>query len=137
MKDGAIVCNSGHFDVEIDLEDAATSWPEGDEGRRATTSTPTYCPTAATVYVLGDGRLVNLAAAEGHPASVMDMSFATQALAAEWAVKNQKTLTPKVYDVPTDVEDWVAKLKLSSMGIRIDSLTKEQEHYLSSWAHGT
>lgn len=80
---------------------------------------------------------MNLAAAEGHPASVMDMSFATQALASEWAVKNQKQLTPKVYDVPSEVENWVAKLKLSSMGIRIDTLSKEQQQYLSSWSHGT
>jgi adenosylhomocysteinase len=78
-----------------------------------------------------------LAAAEGHPASVMDMSFATQALASEWAVKNGHNLKPQVYEVPKAVEDWVAKLKLSSMGIKIDSLTKEQENYLSSWSHGT
>ncbi len=76
-------------------------------------------------------------AAEGHPASVMDMSFATQALASEWAVKNRKKLTPKVYEVPKAVEDWVAKLKLSSMGIRIDTLSQEQQKYLSSWTHGT
>jgi adenosylhomocysteinase len=80
---------------------------------------------------------VNLAAAEGHPASVMDMSFATQALASEWAAKNRTTLKPQVYEVPKAVEDWVANLKLSSMGIRIDKLTKEQHEYLSSWAHGT
>ena len=80
---------------------------------------------------------MNLAAAEGHPASVMDMSFATQALASEWAVKNHAKLTAKVYEVPSDVENWVAKLKLSSMGIRIDSLSKEQQKYLSSWSHGT
>jgi adenosylhomocysteinase len=87
--------------------------------------------------LIGEGRLVNLAAAEGHPASVMDMSFATQALASEWAVKARKTLTPKVYEVPVAVENWVAKLKLGSMGIRIDTLTKEQQHYLTSWDHGT
>ena len=80
---------------------------------------------------------MNLAAAEGHPASVMDMSFATQALASEWAVKSRNELTAKVYEVPTDVENWVAKLKLSSMGIHIDTLTQEQHKYLTSWAHGT
>ena len=94
-------------------------------------------PDGRRLNLLGEGRLVNLAAAEGHPASVMAMSFATQALASEWAVKNQKNLTAKVYEVPSAVENWVAKLKLSSMGIRIDSLTKDQEKYLSSWAHGT
>jgi adenosylhomocysteinase len=94
-------------------------------------------PGGKRIYLIGEGRLVNLAAAEGHPASVMDMSFATQALASEWAVKNHAKLTAKVYEVPTDVENWVAKLKLSSMGIRIDSLSKEQQHYLSSWSHGT
>ena len=97
----------------------------------------TRWPEEKRLYLIGEGRLVNLAAAEGHPASVMDMSFATQALASEWAAKNRQDLTPKVYDVPSAVEDWVAKLKLVSMGIRIDALTKEQEHYLSSWAHGT
>ena len=96
-----------------------------------------HLPGGKTIYLIGEGRLVNLAAAEGHPASVMDMSFATQALAAEWAVKNQKKLTPQVYEVPVAVENWVAKLKLSSMGIHIDALTKEQARYLSSWDHGT
>ena len=94
-------------------------------------------PDGRRIHLLAEGRLVNLAAAEGHPASVMDMSFATQALASEWAVKNRRTLTPKVYEVPGEVENWVAKLKLSSMGIRIDTLSREQEKYLSSWSHGT
>jgi adenosylhomocysteinase len=94
-------------------------------------------PGGKRIYLIGEGRLVNLAAAEGHPASVMDMSFATQALASEWAAKNRGRLTPKVYEVPVEVENWVAKLKLSSMGIRIDSLTSAQQQYLSSWAHGT
>jgi adenosylhomocysteinase len=136
MKDGAVICNSGHFDIEIDLKALKKLSMKVEKNVRNFVDAYVF-PGGKRIYLLGEGRLVNLAAAEGHPASVMDMSFATQALAAEWAVKNQKTLTPKVYDVPTDVEDWVAKLKLSSMGIRIDSLTKEQEHYLSSWAHGT
>jgi adenosylhomocysteinase len=87
--------------------------------------------------LIGEGRLVNLAAAEGHPASVMDMSFSTQALASEWAVKNRNKLRPEVYDVPNTVESWVANLKLASMGIRIDRLTAEQQKYLTSWDHGT
>ena len=89
------------------------------------------------IYLLGEGRLINLAAAEGHPASVMDMSFATQALASEWAVKNRRKLKPQVYDVPKAVEDWVARLKLTSMGIHLDKLSEEQERYLSSWKVGT
>ena len=94
-------------------------------------------PGGKRIYLLGEGRLINLTAAEGHPASVMDMSFATQALASEWAVKNRNRLNPQVYDVPKEVEDWVARLKLASMRIRIDKLTKEQEHYLTSWTIGT
>jgi len=94
-------------------------------------------PGGKKIFLLGEGRLVNLAAAEGHPASVMDMSFATQALASEWAVKNRKNLKAEVYDVPKAVEDWVASLKLASMGIHIDKLTKQQEAYLSSWNIGT
>ncbi|HXF75534.1 MAG TPA: adenosylhomocysteinase [Methylomirabilota bacterium] len=136
MKDGAVICNSGHFDIEIDLK-ALKSLATRVEKNVRNFVDAYVLPGGKRIYLIGEGRLVNLAAAEGHPASVMDMSFATQALASEWAVKNQKKLTPKVYDVPADVENWVAKLKLSSMGIRIDTLTKEQEQYLSSWAHGT
>jgi adenosylhomocysteinase len=136
MKDGAVICNSGHFDIEIDLKSLKSLSTKVEKNVRNFVDAYVL-PGGKRIYLIGEGRLVNLAAAEGHPASVMDMSFATQALASEWAVKNQKKLTPKVYDVPTDVENWVAKLKLSSMGIRIDSLTKEQEKYLSSWAHGT
>ncbi|HYA29047.1 MAG TPA: adenosylhomocysteinase [Acidobacteriota bacterium] len=136
MKDGAVICNSGHFDIEIDLK-ALTKLAKRVE-RNVRNFVDAYVMTSGKrIYLIGEGRLVNLAAAEGHPASVMDMSFATQALASEWAVKNHKTLTPKVYEVPSAVENWVAKLKLGSMGIRIDSLTKEQEKYLSSWDHGT
>ena len=89
------------------------------------------------VYVLGEGRLINLAAAEGHPASVMDMSFANQAMAAEYVAKNYKTLEKKVYSVPEDIDKYVAKMKLDAMGVRIDKLSPEQERYLSSWQEGT
>jgi len=136
MKDGAVVCNSGHFDIEIDIK-ALTKMASRVEKNVRNFVDAYVLPGGKRIYLIGEGRLVNLAAAEGHPASVMDMSFATQALASEWAVKIQKTLTPKVYEVPVAVENWVAKLKLSSMGIRIDSLTKEQAKYLSSWDHGT
>jgi adenosylhomocysteinase len=136
MKNGAVICNSGHFDIEIDIK-ALTKMATRVEKNVRNFVDAYVLPGGRRIYLLGEGRLVNLAAAEGHPASVMDMSFATQALASEWAVKNRKTLLPKVYEVPTDVENWVAKLKLSSMGIRIDSLTKEQATYLSSWDHGT
>jgi adenosylhomocysteinase len=136
MKDGAVICNSGHFDIEIDLK-ALTQLAKKVE-RNVRNFVDAYrLPGGKTIYLIGEGRLVNLAAAEGHPASVMDMSFATQALASEWAAKNRKQLKPQVYDVPNAVEDWVAKLKLVSMGIRIDQLSPEQKKYLSSWAHGT
>jgi adenosylhomocysteinase len=136
MKNGAVICNSGHFDIEIDLK-ALTKLARKVEKNVRNFVDAYHLPGGKTIYLLGEGRLVNLAAAEGHPASVMDMSFATQALASEWAVKNQKKLTPQVYEVPVAVENWVAKLKLSSMGIHIDALTKEQANYLSSWDHGT
>ncbi|HEX9455275.1 MAG TPA: adenosylhomocysteinase [Candidatus Binatia bacterium] len=136
MKDGAVICNSGHFDIEIDIK-ALTKLASRVEKNVRNFVDAYVLPGGRRIYLLGEGRLVNLAAAEGHPASVMDMSFATQALASEWAVKVRKTLTPKVYEVPVAVENWVAKLKLSSMGIRIDTLTKEQATYLTSWDHGT
>ena len=136
MKDGAVICNSGHFDIEIDLKALKKLSSKVEKNVRNFVDAYVF-PGGKRIYLIGEGRLVNLAAAEGHPASVMDMSFATQALASEWAVKNHAKLTAKVYEVPTDVENWVAKLKLSSMGIRIDSLSKEQQHYLSSWLHGT
>jgi adenosylhomocysteinase len=136
MKDGAIVCNSGHFDVEVDLNllkaesEAVTEnvRPHVDEyrlrgGRR--------------IFVLGQGRLVNLAAAEGHPPSVMDMSFATQALATEYVVQNKGKLRPAVHPVPAEVEQFVARHKLASMGIAIDELTGEQKKYMSGWEQGT
>ena len=136
MKDGAVICNSGHFDIEIDLKALKKLAKKVEKNVR--NSVDAYVLAGGKrIFLIGEGRLVNLAAAEGHPASVMDMSFATQALASEWAVKNRGRLTPRVYEVPNDVENWVAKLKLTSMGIRIDTLTPEQQKYLSSWAHGT
>jgi adenosylhomocysteinase len=136
MKDGAVVCNSGHFDIEIDWK--ALKKMAVKEEKNVRHSVDAYTLRGGKkIFILAEGRLVNLAAAEGHPASVMDMSFATQALASEWAVKNRKKLTPQVYDVPKAVEDWVAGLKLASMGIRIDRLSQEQEKYLTSWNVGT
>ncbi len=136
LKDGAIICNSGHFDLEIDIKSLKKMAKKEEKNVRNHVDAYTM-PGGKRIYLLGEGRLVNLAAAEGHPASVMDMSFATQALASEWAVKNNGKLKPQVYDVPRSVEDWVARLKLVSMGIQIDKLTKEQEKYLSSWTVGT
>src|SRR4029453_4638438 len=112
MKPGAMVCNSGHFDIEIDLVGLGEESPEGK--RTVNNFVDEHALKGGKrVYGLGEGRLINLAAAHGHPASVMDMSFATQALASEWAVKNRNELTPKVYEVPIAVEIWVAKLKLA------------------------
>ncbi len=136
MKDGAVICNSGHFDIEIDIK-ALKQLAKRVEKNVRNFVDAYVLPGGRRIYLIGEGRLVNLAAAEGHPASVMDMSFATQALASEWAVKNRTKLKTQVYDVPKSVEDWVAKLKLTSMGIKIDSLTQEQRKYLSSWSHGT
>jgi adenosylhomocysteinase len=134
MKDGAVICNSGHFNVEIDLADL----------KRAGTG-----PTAVRefveewrldgkrIFVLADGRLINLAAAEGHPASVMDMSFANQALAAEFIVQRAKTLTKEVHRIPAELDREIARLKLQAMGVTIDTLTPEQQKYLASWDLGT
>jgi adenosylhomocysteinase len=136
MKDGAIVANSGHFNVEIDIQSLGKMAKEVKKGVRA--SVDEYLlPDGRRIYLLAEGRLVNLAAAEGHPASVMDMSFSTQALMGEWVVKNQKDLEVRVHDVPVEIEDWVARLKLRSMGMEIDELTEEQKTYLSSWKIGT
>ena len=135
MRDGAILANSGHFNVEINipaLEDLARSKRQIrpfvdeytlDDGRH--------------LYLLGEGRLINLAAAEGHPASVMDMSFANQALCLEYMVENKEKLETKVYPVPQEIDKEIARLKLQSMGISIDKLTPEQEKYLTSWEEGT
>ena len=136
MKNGAVVANSGHFNVEIDipaLERLSSS------GKRQTRDfVDEYnMKDGRKIYLLGEGRLINLAAAEGHPASVMDMSFANQALSCEYLIKNYKTLEKKVYPVPEDLDKRVARLKLESMGVKIDRLTPEQEEYLASWSEGT
>lgn len=133
MKDGAMVCNSGHFDVEINLKDLKSLAKKVDTSVRP--NVDAYHVGNKKIFVLAEGRLVNLAAAEGHPASVMDMSFATQALACEWIAK--KKLAADVYDVPVDIENDVANLKLLSMHVKMDKLSKEQESYLSGWQHGT
>src|SRR3989339_1491740 len=135
MKNGAFVCNSGHFDVEIDIP--ALKKMSNKVIKNVRNFVDEYRVGKKSIYVLGEGRLINLAAAEGHPASVMDMSFATQALATEFAVKNYKKLENKVYNVPDKIENDVARLKLQSMGITIDTLTKEQKKYLESWNIGT
>ncbi|MFZ2969908.1 MAG: adenosylhomocysteinase [Minisyncoccia bacterium] len=138
MKDGAIVCNSGHFDCEINLKSLEKM--AKDVRRNVRNFVDEYIiknKSEKRIYVLAEGRLINLAAAEGHPASVMDMSFSTQALASEWVVKNSKKLLPKVYNVSNEIEEYVSKLKLKSMGIKIDSLTPEQKKYLGSWQEGT
>jgi adenosylhomocysteinase len=134
MKDGAIVCNSGHFNAEIDipaLERLSST------KRRVREFVDEYVVNDKRVYLLGEGRLINLAAAEGHPASVMDMSFANQALCVEYMVQNAAKLEKGVYSVPTDIDKEVARLKLDSMGVKIDVLTPEQATYLSSWQEGT
>jgi adenosylhomocysteinase len=135
MKDGAIVANSGHFNVEIDLE----ALGKLAQSRRAVRPFVEEFSLRGgkRVYVLGEGRLINLTAAEGHPATVMDMSFANQALSAEYIVKHGKSLEKKVYVVPRDIDLEIARLKLASMDIQIDELTSAQEEYLSSWTHGT
>jgi adenosylhomocysteinase len=136
MKNGAMVCNSGHFNVEIDiaaLESIATKI-----NKSVRNFVDQYVlKNGRSISLLGDGRLINLAAAEGHPACVMDMSFATQAWATEYVIKNKGKLVSKVYEVPKEIDQWVANLKLKSMGIAIDTLTKEQEKYLASWEEGT
>ena len=135
MKDGAVVANSGHFNVEIDLP-ALEKMSLGKRQVRDFVE-EFALRDGRKIYVLGEGRLINLAAAEGHPAVVMDMSFADQALSAEYVVKNSKQLQPKVYPVPSEIDQTVARLKLESMGVTIDKLTREQEEYLASWSEGT
>jgi adenosylhomocysteinase len=135
MKDGAVVANSGHFNVELDLEGLKKL---SKKVRNIRDFVQEYTlRTGRKVFVLGEGRLINLAAAEGHPASVMDMSFANQALAAEYVTKNHKSLRKKVYSVPEDIDNEIARLKLKAIGVAIDTLTAEQKHYLSSWEMGT
>ncbi len=135
MKDGSILCNSGHFDVEINLKALEAMAEKVTKDVRK--NVDEYLVGGKRLYVIGEGRLVNLAAAEGHPASVMDMSFATQALASSWVVANQTTLKAGVYEIDPEIENRVANLKLASMGISVDTLTDEQKHYLSSWQEGT
>jgi len=134
MKDGAIVANSGHFNVELDLDGLAKISSERREVRHMVDE---YTVKGKRIMVLGEGRLINLAAAEGHPASVMDMSFANQALAAELIAKEWKTLGKAVHRLPVSVDQEIARLKLQSMGIAIDTLTPEQVQYLASWDAGT
>jgi adenosylhomocysteinase len=135
MKDGAIISNSGHFNVELDLtglKEIATST------KRIRQYIDEYrLESGKCLYILGEGRLINLAAAEGHPSSVMDMSFANQALSAEYLVKNAGALKNIVYGVPEDIDREIARLKLESMGVTIDTLTEEQHKYLNSWEMGT
>ncbi len=134
MKDGAIICNSGHFDVEIDLVALKNMSRAVEEVRPFVQE---YILADKSLIVLGEGRLVNLAAAEGHPASVMDMSFANQALAAEYLVKQKGKLAPGVISVPEEIDQEIARLKLQAMGITIDSMTADQISYVNSWIEGT
>jgi adenosylhomocysteinase len=136
MKDGAIVCNSGHFDVELDIPSLEKQASTVNHSVRNNVD-EYVLGNGNRVHLIAQGRLVNLSAAEGHPASVMDMSFATQALATEWSIKNCDSLVPKIYDVDEDTESWVAKLKLESMGVNIDALTADQIAYLASSEEGT
>ena len=135
MKDGAIVCNSGHFDIEIDLKSL------GEKAKEVKTVRPFTqeyrLQSGKSVVVLGEGRLINLAAAEGHPSAVMDMSFANQALGCEYLVKNKGHLEPGLHSIPTEVDQEIARLKLEAMGIQIDTLTSDQIQYTNSWTSGT
>ncbi|MGB5974203.1 MAG: adenosylhomocysteinase, partial [Nodosilinea sp.] len=131
MKDGAMVCNSGHFDIEIDLESLGATASEVKQVRNFTQQY--QMPSGKSIIVLGEGRLVNLAAAEGHPSAVMDMSFANQALACEHLVTNRDSLAPGLHSIPEAVDKEIARLKLVAMGIEVDSLTPEQEIYINSW----
>jgi adenosylhomocysteinase len=136
MKDGAIVCNSGHFNVEIDLEALGALAVRVRKDVRQNVDQHEL-RNGRSIFVLGEGRLVNLACAEGHPASVMDMSFATQALMAEWCAKNRSKLRVAVLEVPREVEQVIARLKLKTLGLEIDRLTPEQVKYLAGWQEGT
>jgi adenosylhomocysteinase len=135
MKDGAIIANSGHFNVELDLESLRK------EARSVRTVRPfveeVVLESSKRIFVLGEGRLINLAAAEGHPASVMDMSFANQALGIEYLLSHSRELKPTVYPIPKALDEEIARLKLEALGVRIDVLTPEQSAYLASWQHGT
>jgi adenosylhomocysteinase len=135
LKDGAVICNSGHFNVEIDLETLAKMASSRRQTREFVEEF--RMRDGRRINVLGEGRLINLAAAEGHPASVMDMSFANQALSVEWLLKNYQQLEKKVYSVPDELDKNVARMKLEAMAIKIDRLTPEQEEYLAGWQEGT
>jgi adenosylhomocysteinase len=137
MKDGAILSNSGHFNAEINIP-ALQSQSTGEAPRQVRPFVEQYTmKDGRKINLLGDGRLINLAAAEGHPAAVMDMSFANQALGVEFMLRNYKDMQPNVYTIPEDVDREIARLKLLSMGIHIDTLTEEQAKYLASWEEGT
>jgi adenosylhomocysteinase len=135
MKDGAMVCNSGHFDIEIDLKALAELATDVLEVRPFTVQHK--LSSGKSIIVLGEGRLINLAAAEGHPSAVMDMSFANQALACEYLVKNQGKLTGDIYSIPEELDKEIARLKLAAMGISMDTLTPDQIEYINSWTMGT
>ena len=136
MKDGAIVANSGHFNVEINI--SALEEMAGGPPRRVRPSVDEYVlPDGRHIYLLAEGRLVNLAAAEGHPSAVMDMSFANQALSAVYILRHADELERTVYTVPEEIDREIARLKLQAMGVEIDVLTPEQEKYLTSWEEGT
>jgi adenosylhomocysteinase len=135
MKDGTILSNSGHFNVELDLEGLEKI---SSSRRKIRDFVEEFqLQNGRRIYLLGEGRLINLAAAEGHPSSVMDMSFANQALSAEYLVKHHRTLEKRVYPVPHEIDQEIARIKLLSMGIQIDQLTRDQERYLASWEQGT
>lgn len=135
MKNGAMVANSGHFDLEIDLKSLKATATEVKEVRNFTEEYK--MPSGKSIVVLGEGRLINLAAAEGHPSAVMDMSFANQALACEYLVKNKGKLEHKVHSIPEEIDQNIAALKLKGMGVEIDTLTEDQVKYINSWNEGT
>ncbi|HUR17058.1 MAG TPA: adenosylhomocysteinase, partial [Candidatus Limnocylindrales bacterium] len=135
MTNGAIMANSGHFDAELDL--IALSEMAGGRVRQLRRDVKEYDMGDRRLYVIADGRLVNLAAAEGHPAAVMDMSFANQALAAEYGAKNHASLAPAVHIMPAEIDREVARLKLEALDVQIDEMTPEQKRYVASWQEGT
>jgi adenosylhomocysteinase len=136
MKDGALVANSGHFNVELNIP-ALQEMSIGAPNLVRQFVEQYTTKDGRKINILGEGRLINLASAEGHPASVMDMSFANQALSAEYMVKNAKNLEKKVYSVPNNIDVEIARIKLAAMGIKIDTLTEQQVSYLNSWQEGT
>jgi adenosylhomocysteinase len=135
MKDGAIICNTGHFNVEIDIPALRSLATDTREARNFVEEFT--LSDGRRIFLLAEGRLVNISAAEGHPAIVMDMSFANQALATEYAIQHASSLEHKVYPVPVAIDEEIARLKLETMGVDIDKLTEEQAKYLASWDEGT